>query len=137
MAQELADRCSVGVEGEIGREVVGGGCVEQDLPRLHEQHDLGRDDRLCAARDAELAVDLEIVHAVGGARRPTPGSLGRHHGGCDPPFRGHAIQSRQELRCNILCDGVIADRCKRRSWERLNRHSRCLRRRNRGWDRRR
>ena len=37
MAQELADRCSVGIEGEGGREVVGGGCVElfKDPPREH------------------------------------------------------------------------------------------------------
>ena len=109
MAQELADRRSVGVEGEVSREVLGGGCVERDLSRLHELHHLCRDDRLRAAGDAELAVGLHVVDAVRRAGGPAPRSIGGHHGGCDPPSAGHVGQDRLELRCHIFWDGVVAE----------------------------
>ena len=117
MAQELADRRSVGVEGEVSREVLGGGCVERDLARLHELHHLCRDDRLRAAGDAELAVGLHVVDAVRLARGAAPRSIGSHHRCCDPASSRHVGQGRLERRCHIFWDGVVAERCEGRGRE--------------------
>ena len=109
--EQLADRCSVGVEVEVRREVVGGRGVQREFAALDQLHHLSGDHRLRDARDAELTVDPNVSNAVRRTRRPAPRAVGGHHGGRHPGSveGGHVVQDRLELGGLLLGDRVLAD----------------------------
>jgi len=126
MAQELADRRPVRVEGEISREILGCGCVERNLARLHELHHLRRDDRLRSAADTELAVGLHVVDPVRLPHGAAPRPSGGHHGGGHSAATGSVGKGRLELHCYICWDWVVAESCEGlcREWSWPNRRRR-------------
>lgn len=99
----------VGVEVEVGREVIGRRVVEVQLACLDHLHDLGRDHGLGDAVDGELIVDPYVSNAVRLAGRSAPRPVGGHHRGRHPGAAGHVIQDRLELRRRLFGDGVLAD----------------------------